>query len=42
VTAYSGIEDKKRALDAGCDEFITKPIKKELLFEKLAKHGVVI
>ena len=42
VTAYSGIEDKKRALDAGCDEFITKPIKKEMLFEKLAKHGVVI
>jgi signal transduction histidine kinase len=42
VTAYSGAEDKQRALDAGCDEFITKPIKKELLFERLAKHGVVI
>lgn len=42
VTAYSGGEDKKRALDAGCDEFITKPIKKELLFEKLARHGVAI
>jgi signal transduction histidine kinase len=42
VTAYSGADDKQRALDAGCDEFITKPIKKELLFERLAKHGVVI
>jgi CheY-like chemotaxis protein len=42
VTAYSSAEDKQRALDAGCDEFITKPIKKELLFERLAKHGVVI
>lgn len=42
VTAYSGVEDKKRALEAGCDEFITKPIKKELLFERLAKHGVVV
>jgi signal transduction histidine kinase len=42
LTAYSGADDKQRALDAGCDEFITKPIKKELLFERLAKHGVVI
>lgn len=42
LTAYSGAEDKQRALDAGCDEFITKPIKKELLFERLAKHGVLI
>ena len=42
VTAYSGGEDRARALEAGCDEFITKPIKKEFLFEKLAKNGIVI
>lgn len=42
ITAYSGNEDKQRALDSGCDEFITKPIKKELLYEKLAKYGIVL
>jgi len=42
VTAYAGAEDKQRALDADCDEFITKPVIKEVLYEKLAKYGVVI
>lgn len=42
ITAYSGNEDKQRALDSGCDDFITKPIRKELLFEKLAKYGIII
>jgi two-component system sensor histidine kinase/response regulator len=42
ITAYSGGEDKLRALDAGSDEFITKPVKKEILLEKLAKYGIVI
>lgn len=40
VTAYSGAEDRQRAAEAGCDDFITKPIKKELLLEKLAGHGI--
>ncbi len=30
-TAYSTLEDKRKALDAGCDEYISKPIKHELL-----------
>ena len=42
VTAYSGAEDRHRALEAGCDEFITKPVRKDMLFEKLANYGVVI
>ena len=42
LSAYSGADDKLRAFDAGCDEFITKPVKKELLLEKLAKYGIVI
>jgi signal transduction histidine kinase len=42
ITAYSGNEDKQRALDSGCDEFITKPIKKELLLKRLAKYGIII
>ena len=42
ITAYTTSEDKQRALDAGCDEFITKPVNKEQLAEKLAKYGIVI
>jgi two-component system sensor histidine kinase/response regulator len=42
VTAYSGADDKQRALESGCDEFITKPVIKKVLYEKLAKYGVEI
>ncbi|MCU4177794.1 ATP-binding protein [Carboxylicivirga sp. N1Y90] len=34
-TAYGTEGDKEKALEAGCDDYITKPIKKELLFEKI-------
>ena len=30
-TAYSTLEDKRKALEAGCDEYISKPIKHDLL-----------
>jgi hypothetical protein len=30
-TAYSTLEDKRKAMDAGCDEYISKPIKHDLL-----------
>lgn len=42
LTAYSGGEDKKRAIEAGCDEFITKPVKKDVLMEKLANYGILL
>lgn len=42
VTAFSGSEDKKRAIEAGCDEFITKPVKKEILVEKFANYGIFL
>jgi signal transduction histidine kinase len=42
VTAYSGGEEKLHAKESGCDEFITKPIEKELLIEKLARYGIVV
>lgn len=42
VTAFSGTEDRKKAMNVGCDEFITKPLKKELLFKTLVKFGVLI
>lgn len=41
LTAYTGADEKQRALEAGCDEFITKPVKKDILIEKLSVYGIV-
>jgi len=30
--------DEERARAAGCDDFLTKPIDEDLLFDKLARH----
>ncbi|OFY70138.1 MAG: hypothetical protein A2Y71_12360 [Bacteroidetes bacterium RBG_13_42_15] len=30
-TAYASAHDRQRSLDMGCDDFISKPISKELL-----------
>lgn len=35
LTAYSLQKDKKKALHAGCNDIITKPINKEIIFKKL-------
>ncbi len=40
ITAYSELEDKKMAIQAGCDEFITKPVKKDFLLRKLEEYGI--
>lgn len=37
-TAYSMPEDREYALQSGCDEFISKPIKKEKLMEIINKY----
>lgn len=37
-TAYALLGDKEKALDAGCDDYIAKPIDKALLLEILDKH----
>jgi len=34
-TAYASISDKKNALEAGCDDFIVKPIRINTLLEKM-------
>ena len=35
MTAYSLLKDKDKALTAGCNDIITKPINKSLLIKKL-------
>ena len=38
LTAYSLIKDKTKAIDAGCNEIITKPIDKTILFNTLKAY----
>lgn len=38
LTAYSTESDKARALKAGCNEFVTKPINRTILFELLERY----
>lgn len=42
VSAYSGSEEQQKAMEAGCDEFVTKPIKKELLLQKLEEFSIPV
>lgn len=37
-TAYTSVEDKEKALSAGCNDFITKPIDKDILSEMINKY----
>ncbi len=37
-TAYALISDRKKALEAGCNDYISKPINKEKLKEIIMKH----
>ncbi|HEY9877994.1 MAG TPA: response regulator [Leptolyngbyaceae cyanobacterium] len=38
LTANAFEEDRLAALAAGCDDFVRKPIREELLFEKMSEH----
>ena len=35
LTAYVSEKDKQAAMNAGCNDFITKPVKKNLLLERI-------
>ena len=37
-TAYGFSRDKEKAIEAGCNDYISKPINKTLLFELIKKH----
>ena len=41
LTAYSNREDKEMALDSGCNDFLTKPIRRDLLLRKLEEFGIL-
>jgi len=36
-TAYAIVGEREKALEAGCDDYISKPIKKELLLEMIER-----
>jgi CheY-like chemotaxis protein len=38
LSAHAMRGDEERARASGCDEFLTKPIDEDLLYEKLARH----
>lgn len=41
VTSFSGIEQRQKAIHAGCDDIIVKPVNKQSLFEKLSKYIII-
>lgn len=42
VTAYAQKGDYERCINAGCNEYVTKPIQRELLFDTIKKFGITI
>ena len=38
LTAYAYDSDKEQALAAGCDDFLTKPLDRKLLIQKVIKY----
>ena len=37
-TAYAALDEERKALNAGCDDYISKPIKREALLSKINKQ----
>ncbi len=41
LTAFAMSGDKKKAHEAGCDDYLSKPVSREVLLEKLRKFGII-
>jgi PAS domain S-box-containing protein len=41
VTAYAMLGDEKRVFDAGCDGYLSKPINRKILIDKVAQYLVI-
>ena len=37
-TAYAMVDDWKNALEAGCNDYLTKPITEQILYNIIAKY----
>ena len=37
-TAYAGEDDKIKCLEVGCDDYISKPVNRDGLFQLIQKH----
>ena len=37
ITAYAMLGDESRIIDAGCDGYLSKPINRKMLVEKIAQ-----
>lgn len=42
ITAYGKTKDEEKALEAGCDDYLAKPVTKEELFDKFRKYRVAV
>jgi len=40
ITAYGFSSDERMVMAAGCDDYLTKPVKRELLMKKLETYGL--
>lgn len=38
ITAHAMVGDAEKCMDAGCNEYISKPVKRELLYETLGRY----
>jgi CheY-like chemotaxis protein/two-component sensor histidine kinase len=41
ISAYAGRDDKLKALQSGCDDYLIKPFNNEFLFNKLKEFGLI-
>lgn len=42
VTAFSSPEDRRKALDSGCDEFVPKPVRRDELYRVIDEQAALM